>query len=68
LWQCHGQKGAGVPCTPQGGIGAGEPPFHQGRRSYMALSSSCLHDLGCRAPRSLPARSGHDLFRRCGLS
>jgi len=36
-WCCHGRKGAGVPCAPQLGHGAGSTRFPEWvRRGYMA--------------------------------
>jgi hypothetical protein len=41
MWRCHGRNGAGVPCGPQIGIGAGSTLFPgRVRRGYMAHSSS----------------------------
>jgi len=51
------------------GIGAGSTLFPgRVRQSYMAHSSSCLHDFAAEPPAHDRLVSGHDLFRRRGLS
>ena len=50
-WCFHGRNGAGVPCAPQVGTWCGQHPCSAGaRRSYMASSSPCPHDLTAEPP------------------
>jgi hypothetical protein len=43
MWQCHGRKGAGVPCAPQFGSWCWQrPPSVRTRRGYMASLSLCV--------------------------
>jgi hypothetical protein len=68
MLQCHGQKGAGVPCAPRRGSWCGQhPPSARVRRGCVASSSFVRGDLDCRTPRSLPARFRPRSFRDRGL-